>query len=153
MGKRINFLSETRPKLPVFSREFTDVLQPGKSFWLHLAPLDSVDTYVGVDVAQHAIKQYIDGDPTNPEPAYHKPAPFQPIDGKSPIITESLCYTIGAIVAQMSPVDAEGKDVRDEAYTFDEIVAMSLTWPNAWEQVREFSAEVSKSGEKFLKNG
>jgi hypothetical protein len=134
---RINPLHLPRPVRQVFHREIVDGDQTS-DFWLRA--LDTTQQFAALGVAKDKVRLYITGD--DKTPAY----PFPPVGGEAVEgLTADMMETVAFVYAMQSDVTATGSPVPDVPYTFEEMVALSLTRPRMWGAVIDLVKEVTKS--------
>jgi hypothetical protein len=141
---RINPLHLPRPTRQVFHRVLTDGDQVS-DFWFRA--LDTTQQFAAQSMAKEKVKLYITGD--DKTPAY----PFPPVGGQSVEgLTEEMLEVIAFVHAVQSDIDEAGSPVPDAPYTFEELVALSLTQPRMWGDVVELLGEVMQANKGDRKN-
>ena len=125
-------------------------LPDGGEVNLVLWRLDAAGQAVGMELADELIQQYITGDDETGEP----PVPFPAIGGESVDLSELLFRTVAMVAIMQRPPASQAHDwpgQADAAYTPQELVALSVTLPDAWSQLNKEIVTISKR-ERILKN-
>lgn len=136
------------PEREVCHRQITDGKEVS-DFWFRA--LDSTEQFGALALTNEKVKQYITGDKVEKTLA----EPFPPVGGKAlekEKLTPELFQAVAFIWAMQSDVDKEGNPVLDVPYTFEELIALSLTKPVMWGEVMTLSAEVTEKNAEALKN-
>lgn len=141
---RVNPFSMSRPKRPQETRTFTDPEQPGKAITITLRGLTHPEAYKAVERAQEAIRDYIHGDEARGLP----PAPFPSVAGEFIEVTEKMLYDMASV--ELAQVETPGEGA---VYTLEELIALSVTMPAAFDGITSFYAELQKRGRAQEKNG
>jgi len=114
------------------TKTFTDPLQPGVEITLTLRGLTPAETFAALDFGQSMMSEYCGRDGKPPERAL--PA----IDGKIPVPSSSMCLLLSNICY------AQAGDVEDR-YTFEELVGIAETMPNAFALIQRWSESLLPS--------
>lgn len=139
---KINPFSLPRPIQSGETRTFTDPSQPGVELVISLRPLDVAETNLAVELGERMAEMYI-GDPENDVAPSHQ---FPYVGGKPVAMSRKLCIGVALILAMQT---AEG----DEAYTFEQMVAIAVTMPRAWRGISEWSAKLQSKAHQGKGSG
>lgn len=141
---RTNPLHLPRPTRQVVHRQVSQG-ENVSDFWFRA--LDTTEQFQALTLTKEKVKLYIDGDDRKP------PIDFPPVGGEAVTgLSEDLLQTVAAIWMMQSDVDDAGLPVPDAPYTFEELVAMSLTLPAMWQEVMQLSSDVTRENSANLKN-
>ena len=127
---KVNPFKLPRPKREPVTKSFTDAEQPGAEVTLTLRRLDAAELIVAAEAAQAQIETWITGGDLRPASQF----PF--VDGKPVPLTAKLCLSVTVLEHMQCPADA------GERYSFNELVALTVTMPNAWQEIYRFMEEV-----------
>lgn len=142
----------SRPKTPVVTKTFIDANKPQDEITITFRYVDNLAAGIAYDVAMWAMQTYIKGDPDAVDVSDRSPMSFPAIDGRPVFLSESICTITGNLYAAQSVVDEEGNDVSAFMYDFDDWVRMSITHPDAYDQICAFNRSFQKGCEESLKN-
>lgn len=145
---RINPLASTRPVRRVLSRQFTDPLHPNEPADFHLHALDPVEATAAIGLADEKIKFFIEGDKSKETPPHDFPA----VGGEAVTLNKQMCYAIAYITSMQSDVTEAGLPVTDDKYTFEEMVALSLTHQTMYAKLLAMQGELDDVQGEALKN-
>jgi len=141
---RLNPLIETRPTRRVFHREIRHG-QKVSDFWFRA--LDTTEQFQALELAAGKIKLYLTGDDKK------LPVDFPPVGGECVEgLSEALLQAVASLCLMQSDVDENGHPVPDTPYTFEEMVAMSITLPAVWNDMMQLGSDVTKQNNDQSKN-
>lgn len=132
------------PEFEVHHKEFTDSLQPGHTLKLSLHKAGTIEKARGASELQRMVRLYVTGSDEMP------PGPFPAIGGQViPVSPELFAEACGVAEMQASPE----KSKQPRIWSPEHLVAISITMPNAWEQILRFANELNRSGKRAEGNG
>lgn len=137
---KVNPWALRRPERRIETRTFTDPVQPGQEITLTLRALDPCERTFAHERADYYTELYVTGR-DGQEPNMY-PAP----DGTPIKLSSRMCYNI-CFVEQMQVAE----DPQDR-YTFDELLGISLTLPNAWDQIMIWVAGFLNPEDSYVGN-
>lgn len=109
--------------------------------------LDTTEQFQALELANGKIKLYITGDDKKPA------LDFPPVGGAAVEgLSEALLQAVASICLMQSDVDENGHPVPDAPYTFEELVAMSITLPGVWSDMMQLGSDVTKLNSEQSKN-
>jgi len=123
---KVNPFGLKRPEHRRETRTFTDPDQPGVELTFTLRTLDGAEMMIATEEAQGQIETWVTGNRDRPASQF----PF--VDGQPVQMTEGLCTACQFLAAMQCPDDPH------ERYSFNELVALSVTAPMAWSRIGEW---------------
>ncbi len=142
-GTRVSPFNMPRPSRPVRMKVLTDPRWPKAKLPFYLRATDAADSHLVVEVAKRKIAQYINGKDGKGKDKED----FPPVGGLPVTLTETFCFTVAGIAV----MQVKGNP-NLAPYTFNELVALSLTMPSLWEDLIAFAEEVNSEADEDLKN-
>ena len=109
--------------------------------------LDTTEQFQALELAAGKVKLYLTGDDKKP------PVDFPPVGGAAVEgLSEALIQAVASICLMQSDVDENGHPVPDVPYSFEELVAMSITLPGVWNDMMQLGSDVTKQNSEQSKN-
>lgn len=119
-----------RPAKRRETRSFTDPMQPGEEIVLTLQSLDAAELAVASEEAKEQIETWVTGNRDRPASQF----PF--VDRLPVQMTETLCTACSILFRMQAPEDPADR------YSWNDLVALSVTMPTAWGRVMEWMQEI-----------
>ena len=109
--------------------------------------LDTTEQFQALELANGKTKLYLTGDEKKP------PHDFPPVGGAAVEgLSEALLQAVASLCLMQSDADENGQPVPDAPYTFEELVAMSITLPGVWSDMMQLASDVTKQNGEQSKN-
>lgn len=132
--KKVDPFSLTRPKATYVTKKFTDALHPDVELVLSLKSLDQAEVMACFDLAAAYEGMYLG------TPEKQAEMVFPPVGGRSVAISKTLIQNACVLFTMQQ---AEG----DAAYTVEQLIALSVTMPNAWADLAKTITEIQNGRE------
>lgn len=145
-----DFFTLPRAEQTVKTKTFTDAKFPDRPVTISLHRLDTLESYEAYDLRQEMVAKYLAGDETYVATEGEKgqaPVDFPPV-GKKPVkMSASLCEMCANYAVMQADVTDAGLPNTDKL-SFEQLVAMSATMPDAWNQLQTFAVLLGKDEKK-----
>jgi len=128
-----------RPGRTVYHKTFTDPAQPGEVLELSLRKADTIDMALAAAEIQRMTAKYLTGDDDMP------PGPFPLVGGEAiPVSIELFSQACAIYVMQAPPEESR----QPRRWAPEQLVAVSVTMPDAWSQVLRAAEEIRRAGSR-----
>lgn len=139
---KIDPFSLSRPPRKSGEKTFTDPAQPGLEWFMSLKALDNAERHAVQEYAETMIAKYL-GDPESGVPPQVR---FPAIGQEVVTLSRRLLFNAATLWYMQTAKEPEG-------YSFEQIVGLSVTMPNAWWEVVAWSNELAEVGESKNDSG
>jgi hypothetical protein len=134
--------------MPQITRTFTDPENPAKSVTVTLKKMEPHEIFEAAKLSSDMVKKYVTGDTEEDTAPLAFPMIFNEdgTPGEPVKLNDFMCMAIAQVVIMQIPQPGEAP------YNFEELVAMSYTFPHAFKGINKIVGELEEKRIELSKN-